>query len=329
MNLLRVLFICVLVLVSVVQVTAHWDKDDIEIFELQAALQESEGSGTSFYSVLGLRPGASVADIRKAYRQKSLEWHPDKNPDRPDAHKRFERLGLIHRILRDERRDRYDHFLANGFPRWSGSGYHYARFRPSLLMTLAFLVVASVVAQYFAQQLSYKAHRKRLDNLRRSALAAARGAWFQTPSEIKGKVHAPPASKTVRVPLGGFSGMPPAPKGDNIDWQAEGEKVRAALQSGVDGRIVEATVYADGSIAVRDPETEEWFPLEIEDGPTFADTWPFKLVKRITSKNSEAAASGAADADEQEAEPAAAPAPASAAAPKSRAARRRRAAKSN
>ena len=259
-----------------------------------------------------------MSEIRKAYRQKSLEWHPDKNPDRPDAHTRFERLGLINRILRDERRDRYNHFLANGFPRWSGTGYHYARFRPNLLMTLAFLVIVTVAAQYIAKRYVHAVNRRRLENMRRSALAAARGAWFQTPPEQRGKVHAPPPSKTVRVPLGGYSGMPPALAGD-ADWQAEGEKVRKALQSSDSERLIEAAVYADDSVAVRDPATDEWLPLEIEDEPTLAHTWPVLLLKSNTGPKStgEGAEPGAVDEPEPEAAPAPAPAR------KSRAARRR------
>lgn len=45
-----------------------------QIFELQQALEQSEGPGASFYSILGLRPSASQSEIRKAYREKSLEW---------------------------------------------------------------------------------------------------------------------------------------------------------------------------------------------------------------------------------------------------------------
>lgn len=317
MNLLRVLLV---VVALVVCAAAQWDKDDIEIFELQAALEDSEGSGTSFYSVLGLRTGASIAEIRKAYRQKSLEWHPDKNPDRPDAHKRFERLGLINRILRDERRDRYDFFLSHGFPRWSGSGYHYARFRPSLLMSVAFVVLASIAAQLFAKRMTYAGNHRRLENLRRSALAAARGAWFQTPAELRGKVHAPPAAKMVRVPLAGFAGMPPAPA-PGTDWHAEGEKVRAAMHASDSGRTIDATVYADDSVAVRDPATGEWLPLELEAPPTLADTWPAQLVRAVLRRREEPAAEPAAEPAE---EPAAAPTEAPAAR-RTRRARRRKA----
>ena len=46
----------------------------MQIFELQAALEASEGFGTNFYSLLDLNQRASMSDIRKAYRVKSLEW---------------------------------------------------------------------------------------------------------------------------------------------------------------------------------------------------------------------------------------------------------------
>lgn len=78
-------------------------------------------------------------------------------------------------------------------------------------------------------------------------------------------------------------------------------------------------MYADDSVAVRDPATDEWLPLEIEDEPTLAHTWPVLLLKSITGPKStgEGAEPGAVDEPEPEAAPAPAPAR------KSRAARRR------
>lgn len=44
-------------------------------------------------------------------------------------------------ILRGPGRERYDHFLSNGFPKWKGTGYYYARFRPGLGSVLAGLFI--------------------------------------------------------------------------------------------------------------------------------------------------------------------------------------------
>ncbi|CCU98877.1 unnamed protein product [Malassezia sympodialis ATCC 42132] len=287
---LAVLCVCLLGAAAV-----NWDKNDIEIFELQQALEQSEGPGASFYSILGLRPSASQSEIRKAYREKSLEWQY--NPDMPDAYKRFERLGLIHKILRDERRDRYNHFLSNGFPKWRGTGYYYSRFRPGLLMVLIFLVVLSVAVEHLVRVYNFRVNQKRIENLRRSALALAWGAWFQTPKEaIKGtKPKSVPAQKKVRVPLHGFTDMPPAPSATaiatgQVDWDAEGQKVRQAVTAPVAAtesmRIVDMMVFSDGSMAVIDDESGEWLtiePLSDADAPTLSDAWPAALVRRFMS----------------------------------------------
>lgn len=51
-----------------------------------------------YYKVLGLRQGASDDDIRKAYRKKAMEYHPDRNPS-PDAQEMFIRITEAYEYL--------------------------------------------------------------------------------------------------------------------------------------------------------------------------------------------------------------------------------------
>ena len=36
------------------------------------------------WEILGIKPGATKQEIKKAYYKKAMEWHPDRNPDRID-----------------------------------------------------------------------------------------------------------------------------------------------------------------------------------------------------------------------------------------------------
>eukprot|EP00904_Undaria_pinnatifida_P007847 jgi/Undpi1/4192/HiC_scaffold_16.g07559.m1 len=71
------------------------------------ALEKAE-RGPNFYQILGLKRGSSAIEIKRAYRQLSLELHPDKNPSQ-DAADRFSRMSAALEILMDsEKREIYD-----------------------------------------------------------------------------------------------------------------------------------------------------------------------------------------------------------------------------
>tara|TARA_B100001250_G_scaffold336848_1_gene303446 strand:- start:1949 stop:3046 length:1098 start_codon:yes stop_codon:yes gene_type:complete len=68
------------------------------------------------YSLLGVGPTASSTEIKKAYRELARKYHPDANPDDPEAEKKFKEIAMAYEILSDEnRRKQYDQFgVTNG-----------------------------------------------------------------------------------------------------------------------------------------------------------------------------------------------------------------------
>jgi hypothetical protein len=90
--------------------------------------------------------------------------HASKGPSQAEikattkaATERYARLTLVTTILRGPGRERYDHFLSNGFPKWKGTGYYYARFRPGLgtVLTGLFIFVGGG-GHYLALYMSWK-----------------------------------------------------------------------------------------------------------------------------------------------------------------------------
>lgn len=162
-------------------------------------MAKADGANVTFYDLLGVKSSASQDQLTQALRKKSRELHPDKarkvfvanyakknNKKKPtnkeiEAHLKkvtaaYQRLSVVGKMLKGAERERYDHFLRNGFPAWRGSGYYYERFRPGLgSVIVGLLAVFGGGFHYFALLMSWKRRREFAERYIRQARKTAWG----------------------------------------------------------------------------------------------------------------------------------------------------------
>ena len=69
-----------------------------------------------YYEILGVGKSASDNDLKKAFRKKAMEFHPDRNKANPQAEEKFKEVNEAYAVLSDsKKRQQYDQFGADGF----------------------------------------------------------------------------------------------------------------------------------------------------------------------------------------------------------------------
>jgi molecular chaperone DnaJ len=76
-----------------------------------------------FYEILGVSKDASETEIKKAYRKRAIQFHPDKNPDDKSAEDKFKEAAEAYEILSNaEKKQRYDQYGHAGIDGQGGFG---------------------------------------------------------------------------------------------------------------------------------------------------------------------------------------------------------------
>ncbi len=103
-----------------------------------------------YYEVLGIAREAPADEIKKAYRQLALKYHPDRNPGDDEAPKRFKEAAEAYEVLSDaEKRQRYDRYGHAGL---NGSAFHDFRSTDDIMSAFSDIFGGGLFGDFFGER---------------------------------------------------------------------------------------------------------------------------------------------------------------------------------
>ena len=78
---------------------------------------------TDYYEILGVERNADADMLKRAFRAQAFKYHPDRNPDNPEAEQKFKEVAQAYEVLSDpQQRGQYDRFRHAGVRGNGGAG---------------------------------------------------------------------------------------------------------------------------------------------------------------------------------------------------------------
>jgi DnaJ-class molecular chaperone len=186
-----------------------------------------------YYEILGLKKGASDAEIKQAYRNLALKWHPDVNKA-TGAHEKFKEINEAYEVLSNpQKKTQYDQFGHSGNPFGQGQSaaggnysYSYSGNLNDILENLGFGGAGNgnagfsnpfdIFESFFGGASPYSRQQTRRPVYRIKVTFLEAGNGVTKDVNINGK------NKTIKIPAGVDSGM--RIRFSDFDLQIEVEK---------------------------------------------------------------------------------------------------------
>ncbi len=107
-----------------------------------------------YYEVLEVTKESTVEEIKKAYRKKAIQYHPDKNPGDKEAEEKFKEAAEAYDVLSNpDKRARYDQFGHAGMSGAAGNGGPFGGFSGGMSMDDIFSMFGDTKAWWWFRRL--------------------------------------------------------------------------------------------------------------------------------------------------------------------------------